>query len=202
MAQAMPVMMLTQAFNRDEIPVIKIQQTFEKMEIPVIDGCTVEANLYGLNEFFEAVEELTFDTGDELFCAFRKVQHDTIKQDWDTVVNDHGFSNIVGRTAAQFDICICAWKLTFVTKDSRQTLIDYSESVRKPQTMTVEVFVQCLKTLARYVEALPHIDPVNAPILSADHLKYIVYKAMATQWQVQFIRTHHGIALVAKLHGH
>jgi hypothetical protein len=113
--------------------------------------------------------------------VFHKVQHGIIKQDWDTVVNDHGFANIAGYTPAQFEICIRAWKLTFVTKDSRQTLINYCKSVRKPQTMSIEVFVQCLKTLARYVEALPHIDLVNAPILSAKHLKYIIYKAMPTQ---------------------
>jgi hypothetical protein len=35
--------------------------------MPVIDVRTIEANLYGLNEFFEAAEELTFDSGDELF---------------------------------------------------------------------------------------------------------------------------------------
>jgi hypothetical protein len=67
--------------------------------------------------------------------------------------------------------------------------------------MTVKVFVQCLKTIARYVEALPHIDPVNAPIWSPEHIKYIVYNKarMPTQWQVQFVRTHHGIALVTLL---
>jgi hypothetical protein len=65
--------------------------------------------------------------------------------------------------------------------------------------MTVEVFVQCLKTIARYVEALPHIDPVNASILLPEHIKYIVYKAMPTQWQVQFVPTHCGIALVTLL---
>jgi hypothetical protein len=65
--------------------------------------------------------------------------------------------------------------------------------------MTVEVFVQCLKTIARNVKAFPHIDPVNPPVLSPEHIKHIVYKAMPTQWQVQFVRTHHGIALVTLL---
>jgi hypothetical protein len=90
------------------------------------------------------------------------------------VVNDHGIANVLGRTPAQFEICLRAWKLTFVTEDSRQTLVDYCESVRKPRMMTVEFFVQRLKTIARYVEALPHIDLVNAPILLPEHIKYIV----------------------------
>jgi hypothetical protein len=137
MAQAMPVMMLTRYFDPDEIPVLMIQQNYdddtsEKLEIPIINGRTVEANLYGLNEFFEAAQELTFNTGDELFRAFRKVLCGTIKQDWDTIVNENGFNNIVGKTPVQLKICICAWKLTFVTKDSRQTLVDYCKSVRKP----------------------------------------------------------------------
>jgi hypothetical protein len=53
-------------------PLVKLQQTYddnttEKVEIPVIDGRSVEANLYGLNEFYEAAEELNYDTGGELF---------------------------------------------------------------------------------------------------------------------------------------
>jgi hypothetical protein len=64
MAQAMPVMTLTQDFEPDDIPVVKLQQSYdddtkEKLEIPIIDGRTVEANLYGLNEFFKAAKELT-----------------------------------------------------------------------------------------------------------------------------------------------
>jgi hypothetical protein len=40
-----------------------------------------------------------------------------ITQDWDTVVNDHGLASILGHTPAQFEICIRAWNLTFVTKE-------------------------------------------------------------------------------------
>jgi hypothetical protein len=204
MAQAMPAIMLTQDFDPDELPVIKLQQTYDddtvaKSEIPIIDGRTVEANLYALNKFFEAAEELTFDTGDELFRAFRKIQKGKIKQDWDTVVDYEGLANMAGCTPAQFEICIRAWKLTFVNEESRQTLIDYCEQVKKPRAMSVETFVQRLKTIARYVEALPHNDPVHAPVLSPENIKHIVFKAMPTQWQVQFVRTHRGIALVTLL---
>jgi hypothetical protein len=45
--------------------------------------------------------------------------------------------------------------------------------------MTVEFLVQPLKTIARYFEALQHVDPVNALVLSPKHIKHIVYKAMA-----------------------
>jgi hypothetical protein len=46
---------------------------------------------------------------------------------------------------------------------------------------------------------LLHVDPVNAPTLNVNHIKYIVYKAMPTQWQVHFVQTHRGIALVTLL---
>jgi hypothetical protein len=75
----------------------------------------------------------------------------------------------------------------------KHTLIDYCESMRKPQAMTVEVFVQRLKTLARYVGALPHLDPINAPLLNDEHIKYIVYKAMPAQWQVQVVQNTLGL---------
>jgi hypothetical protein len=55
------------------------------------------------------------------------------------------------------------------------------------------------KTLTRYVKALPHVDPVNSPILNNKHIKYIIYKAMLKQWQVQFVCTHTGIALTTIL---
>jgi hypothetical protein len=48
------------------------------------------------------------------------------------VVDDEGLVNMLGRTPAQFEICIRAWKLTFVTEESRQTIIDYCEQVKKP----------------------------------------------------------------------
>jgi hypothetical protein len=204
MAQAMSVMMLTQDIDPEKLPVLKLQQSYdddsrEKLELSIIDGRTVKANLYGLNEFFEAAKELTYDTGDELFCHFHKVLRGTIKTDWDSVVNDNGFLNMQNKSPAQFEVCIGAWKLTFVTTDSRQTLIEYCKSLRKPQAMPVKVFVQCLKTLARYVGALPHVDPINAPLLNDEHIKCIVYKAMPTQWQVQFVQTHTGIALTTLL---
>jgi hypothetical protein len=49
-----------------------------------------------------------------------------------SLVNDHCLANTLGRTPAQFEICIRAWKLTFVTKESRQMLIDYCKQVKKP----------------------------------------------------------------------
>jgi hypothetical protein len=88
--------------------------------------------------------------------------------------------------------------LTFVTKDSRQTLIDCLQSARKHRAMTVEVFLQCLKTLACYIEALPHADP-NPSILTQSRIKNIMCKAIPTTWQVQFVQTLGGIALVSLL---
>jgi hypothetical protein len=60
--------------------------------------------------------------------------------------------------------------------------------------MTVEVFVQCLKTLARYVEVLPHVAGIQAPISMMTHIKNIIYKAMHVPWQVQFLRSFHNVA--------
>jgi hypothetical protein len=75
MAQAMTVITLKQDFNPDKIPLIKLQQTYdddtkEILKIPIIDGHSAEANIYGLNKFDEASEQLKFDTSDELFCFF------------------------------------------------------------------------------------------------------------------------------------
>jgi hypothetical protein len=94
MAQAMPIMMLTQDFEPDEIPVLKLQQTYDndsvvKVEIPIIDGRTVEANLYGLNEFLEAAEELTFEREMNCFkhfARFSKVQSNRIGIQWSMIM--------------------------------------------------------------------------------------------------------------------
>jgi hypothetical protein len=75
MAQGTPVILLKQDFDPTELTLIQLQQKYydvtkEKMGTPIINGCSVEANLYGLHEFQETAEELTFDTGDELFKYF------------------------------------------------------------------------------------------------------------------------------------
>jgi hypothetical protein len=203
MAQATPVVSLKQDFDPDEIPLVKLQQTYddetkEELEVPVIDGRSAEANLYGLNEFNEAAAKLDYDTGNQLFRFFCRILRGSIKDNWDNVVADNGFAGIVGCTPANFAVCIRAWELNFVTKDSRQALIDYLQSARKHRAMTVEVFIQCLKTLARYIEALPHVDP-NPPILTKSQIKDIICKAMPTPWQVQFVLKFCGITLVSLL---
>jgi hypothetical protein len=199
MAQSLPV----QDFDPDEIPRIQLQQTYDddttkKMEVPIIDGRLVEAALYSLNEFYEAAKELSFDTDDELFRYFCHILRSTIKDDRDGIVNDNGFAGIVNENPADFEICIQEWKLTFVTKDSRQTLIDYLLSVTKHRAMTVKSFVQRLKTMAQYIEVLPHTDPI-LPILMMTQIKNIIYRAMPAPWQVHFVRSHSGIANVTLL---
>jgi hypothetical protein len=82
------------------------------------------------------------------FASYNRILWGSIKDNWwDNVVAENGFANIVSRTPANFDVCIRAWKLTFVTDNSQQNLIDYLQSARKYRAMTVEVFVQCLNKL-------------------------------------------------------
>ncbi len=78
MAQGTPVILLKQDFDPTELTLIKLQQNYddgtkEKMGTPIINGRYIEANLYGLHEFRETAEELTFDTGDELFKHFHRI---------------------------------------------------------------------------------------------------------------------------------
>jgi hypothetical protein len=153
MAQSTPIIAIKQDFDPDELPRIRLQQEYddrtkEKMEVPIIDGRSVEANLYSLNEYLEAAEELSYDTGDDLFKFFCRILRGTIKDDWDSAVTDNGFANTNGKTDGNYHQCIRTWKLTFVTKDSRQTLVDFLQTVHKPRALPVETFVQRLKTLA------------------------------------------------------
>jgi hypothetical protein len=76
------------------------------MEVPAIDGRSVEATIYGLNEFYEAAEELNFDTGNELFRYFCCTLRGTIKDDWDNVVIDNGFAGNVNQQPIGFEACI------------------------------------------------------------------------------------------------
>jgi hypothetical protein len=126
MAQTTPVITLRQDFDPDELPTVRLQQEYddgtkEKMDVPIIDGRSIEATLYAFNEYLEATVELNYDTGDEIFKYFRCVLRGTIKDDWDSAVTDNGFAGVQGKNPNDFDFCIRAWKLTFVTEDSRQT---------------------------------------------------------------------------------
>jgi hypothetical protein len=203
MAQGTPVISLKQDFDPTELTSVRLQQTYdddtkEKLETPIIDGRSVEANLYSLREFRETAEELTFDTGDELFKYFRRILRSTIKDDWDTVVTDNGFDGVNGKTEIDFANCLREWKLTFVTEDSRQELVDYLQTVHKPRAMQVEVFVQRIKTMARYVTELPFAG-AQPPMLNNTQIKNIVYKAMPAAWQQHFIRSNKGVSAVTLL---
>jgi hypothetical protein len=57
-----------------------MQQTYdedhttpENLESPIIDGCSIVANLHGLCKFREAAEQLSYDTGDDIFKYFRHI---------------------------------------------------------------------------------------------------------------------------------
>jgi hypothetical protein len=126
--------------------------------------------LYGLHEFQETAEELTFDTGDDLFKYFRRILRGTIKDDWDTTVTDNGFDGANGKTEADFEQCLNDWKLTFLTEESRQELVDFLQLVNKPRSMQVEVFVQRLKTMARYVTDLTFAG-AQPPMLNNTQIK-------------------------------
>jgi hypothetical protein len=65
MAQVKPVKMLIQQSYDDD--------SREKLvEIPIINGRNVKANLYSLNEFSEAAEELTYTLEMSLFITSAK----------------------------------------------------------------------------------------------------------------------------------
>jgi hypothetical protein len=197
------VISLKQDFDPTELTSVQLQQTYddnsrEKLETPIIDGRSVKANLYGLREFLETAEELTFDTGDELFKYFRPILRNTIKDDWDTVVSDNGVDGANNKTENDFLHCIRTWKLTFVTEDSRQELVDYLQLAQKPRAMQVESFVQQLKTITRYVTNLPFTG-AQPPVLNNTQIKNIVFKAMPSTWQQHFIRSNHGFLAVTLL---
>ena len=117
---------------------------------------------------------------------FHRILRGTIKDDWDTTVTDNGFDGANGKTAADFEQCLNDWKRTFVTEESRQEFVDFLQSVNKPRSMQVEVFVQRLKTMARYVTDLPFVG-AQPPMLNNTQIKNIVYKAMPSTWQQHFI---------------
>ena len=113
MAQGTPVISLKQDFDPTELTIIQLQQNYydgtkEKMGTPIIDGRSIEANLYGLHEFRETAEELTFDTGDELFTYFRRILRGTINDDWDTTEHDNGLDQVNDQTRAVYEVIIHA----------------------------------------------------------------------------------------------
>jgi hypothetical protein len=117
-----------------------------------------------------------------------------VKDDWDNIVTDNGFDGVNGKTEVDFNQCLNDWKLTFVTEDSRQELVDYVQCVNKPRSLQVEVFVQQLKTMVD----LPSAGP-QPPTLNNTQIKKIVFKAMPLAWQQHFIQRNHGFSAVKLL---
>jgi hypothetical protein len=97
-----------------------------------------------------------------------------VKDDWDTVVTDYNrFDGVNGKIEIDFVLCLCAWKLTFDTKDLQQEVNNYLLSVHKPRAMQLKFFVQRLKTISRYVTDLPFLG-AQPPTLNNTQIKNIV----------------------------
>jgi hypothetical protein len=148
------------------------------------DGTNFEGVLVTIQEFNDATLALVYETGPELFYNFRLCLLGTARDDWEIVVED------ADETVEAFEECIATFKRTFMTSETKQTMVDYIQSIKKPHSiMDVLGLVRRIRTLNRYVEALPDaVDNAGAavPALTEAQIKNVVFLAMPDKWQTQF----------------
>jgi hypothetical protein len=133
-------------------------------------------------EFQELADELSYNTGNELFNNFRRILRGAAKDDWDSVI-----APLQNRTPATFLVTLDHWKSEMILPTARQTLVDYLETLTKPRQMTVEAFVNRLKVMVRYVDDIPFPGP-DPPQVQQTKLKNIIFRAMPITWQTNFLR--------------
>jgi hypothetical protein len=150
--------------------------------------------LYCIQEFQEAVDQLNFDTGDERFSNFSQVLRGAAEHNWDLVI-----SNVQNCTPAIFIAALEQWKSEMILPTAWQTLVDSFETLVKPCSMTVEGFVNWLKVMVRYINNIP-FPGQDPPTVNQTKLKNIIFRAMPTAWQTNFLRVNNvATALVLQI---
>ncbi len=83
-------------------------------------------------------------TGPELFYNFRLCLFGTARDDWEIVVEN------VDETVEAFEQCIATFKRTFMTNATKQNMVDYIQSIKKPHSMDVRLvsFVAFARSIA------------------------------------------------------
>jgi hypothetical protein len=141
MAQTKPILQLKADCVPTNFITIRITQTYAdgrtvKRDVPAMEGSSMEAALYCIQEYIKILDELNFDTGDELFNNFRQILQGAAQDDWNLVI-----ANFPNRTPALFLIALEQWKTEMILPTTRETLVNYLETLTKPRSMTVEGFV-------------------------------------------------------------
>jgi hypothetical protein len=67
------------------------------------------------------------------------------------------------RTTVTFDTALDDWKRMLIMPSAHQNMVDYLETLMKPQNMSVENFVTRVKVMVRYVEDIPTFRPGANP---------------------------------------
>jgi hypothetical protein len=69
-------------------------------------------------------------------------------------------------------------------------MVDYLETLMKPQNMLLENFVTRVKVMVRYVKDIP-FPGVNPLTVDDTKLKNIIFRAMPPAWQTNFLGVNH-----------
>jgi hypothetical protein len=187
MAQRKPIFQLKADCDPTEFVTVRLTQNYVdgttvKREAPTMDGTSMEAVFYCIREFQEIADELNFTTADEFFNNFRRILRNSAKDDWDSVI-----APLQHRTPATFLLALDQWKSNMMLPTACQTLVHYLETLIKPCKMTVEAFVNRLKVMVCYVNDIPFPGP-DPPVVQQTKLKNIIFRAMSTTWQTNFLR--------------
>jgi hypothetical protein len=132
MAHRKPIFQLKADCDPTEFTTVRLTQTYVdgsivKREAPTMDGTSIEAVLYCIREFQEIADELSYNTGNELFNNFCRIIRGAAKNDWDSVI-----APLQNRTPAAFLVTLDQWKSEMILPTACQTLVDYLETLTKP----------------------------------------------------------------------
>ena len=68
-------------------------------------------------------------------------------------------------------------------------MVDDLECIKKPRNMTVEIFINRVKVMVKYIGQIPFPGP-TPPTIDNTKLKHIIFRAMPITWQMNFLHLH------------
>ena len=187
MSKARPLFELEKDFDEKELLMQKLTQNFDdgsmvKRECPAVDGSSIEALFYGVEEFGEACKGLQWDAFEELSDGFRLILRGTARERWDMTVGSIPEADELNQ--ARFQTAINDWLLTFFDGDARQTQMTFIEHLKKPRSMEVRAFSERIGTMISRAKKIP---PINEDVTITDaKRKTITFEAMPFPWRNEF----------------
>ena len=169
----------------------KLTQEYEdgssrSVKLPMFDPKDgLEALLFVEREFRKAMEDLDLedqDDGKQWFRHFDKLMIGAASTRWQQLIQ--GIANN-DRTIARYNQAVRSFYISFCGSRSRDKLIEYIQTIRKPRKVDPRSHSSRMQQLADFANKLPG----DMPELTEFQIKQYIYNSFPDSWKIAYTRT-------------